>query len=418
MNAPLSERFRPKTFEEIVGQEHLLNPNAPLLSSIRKKTPLSFILFGPPGSGKTSLARLYAKAFNLPFKTLSAIFSGISDIKEIIKGVEENPLFQQSMILFVDEIHRFNKAQQDAFLPYIEKGTLILIGATAENPSFTLNDALLSRLRVLTLNPLNKKALKKLIDRYESDIAPLPMTQEGKELLIALSQGDGRYLMNLIEEIETLPNEIKLNEETLKEHLQRRAPLFDKGGDQHYNLISVLHKSVRTSDPNASLYWFARMLEGGEDPLYIARRLIRMATEDIGLADPQALSVAINARKAYEIQGSPEGELALAEAVVYLSLAPKSNSIYTAYKKARLKAKETNHLPPPKHTLNAPTKMMKELGYGKNYIYDHDLEEKCSGQNSFPDELPPVSFYEPVPLGFERELKKRFDYFEKFRKKH
>ena len=410
---PLAEQHRPKTLDAIVGQEHLLKPDGVIRQSIDRKTPLSMILWGPPGCGKTSLARLYAQAFDLPFQSLSAIFSGISDLKKIVKEAKDAPLFHRGMVLFVDEIHRFNKAQQDAFLPFLEDGTLTLIGATAENPSFYLNNALLSRLRVLTLNSLTINDLEELISRYEQEKSPLPLTDEAKKELLILAQGDGRYLYNLIENIQAINSEQLIDISALQEIVQKRAPLFDRGDDQHYNLISALHKSVRGSDPDAALYWFARMLEGGEDPRYLARRLIRMATEDVGLADPQALPLTIAARDAYEMQGSPEGELALAEAVVYLALAPKSNAIYTAYKQARKLAAETSHLNPPAKILNAPTKLMKELGYGKDYIYDHELPNAFSGQNYFPDQMERVKFYHPVERGFEREMKKRRDYFER-----
>lgn len=414
---PLAEQLRPASLDEIVGQDHLVGKDGFITSAIAAKKPLSIILWGPPGSGKTSIARLYAKAFSLHFVNLSAVFSGIADLRKIIKETEERPLFSSMTLLFVDEIHRFNKAQQDAFLPFIENGTIILVGATAENPSFYLNNALLSRVRVLKLNPLNEEALELLLKRYEAKVKPLNITQQARELLIQLAQGDGRYLYNLLENLQGLPKDV-LDAGQLENFLQKRAPLYDKGDDQHYNLISALHKSVRGSDPDASLYWFARMLEGGEEPLFIARRLIRMATEDIGLADPQALSLAIAARDAYEMLGSPEGELALAETVVYLALAPKSNAIYTAYNKARALAAETTHYDPPSTILNAPTKLMKQMGYGADYMYDHELPDAFSGQNYFPKEMEREIFYHPVKRGFEREMAKRIDYFTKLREKH
>lgn len=415
MHSPLAEQFRPHTLESVVGQDHLVGSEGFITKIIQSKKPLSIVLWGPPGSGKTSIARLYAKAFSLEFKAMSAIFSGIADIKKVVQETKDNPLFSKQIVLFVDEIHRFNKAQQDAFLPFVENGTLILVGATAENPSFYLNNALLSRLRVLTLNPLDHASLETLLSRYESKKTPLRLSKEAREYLLNLAAGDGRYLMNLIENIENISGKNTIEVEDLKKQLQRRAALFDKTGDQHYNLISALHKSVRGSDPDASLYWFTRILEGGEEPLFLARRLIRMASEDIGLADPEALKLAIAAKDAYQMLGSPEGELALAEVVIYLALAPKSNAVYMAYNQAKALAKETSHLSPPKTILNAPTKLMKELDYGADYIYDHDTKNAFSGQNYFPDALPRTMFYQPNPRGFEREMQKRMDYFDKLR---
>lgn len=414
---PLAEKLRPSTLEEVVGQDHLVGAGGFITAIIKTGKPLSIVLWGPPGCGKTSIARLYAKAFSLRFESLSPVFSGIADLRKIIKDSEEKPLFGPSTLLFVDEIHRFNKAQQDAFLPFIENGTIILVGATAENPSFYLNDALLSRVRVLKLNPLDEFALDKLLTHYEGVKSPLPLSPEARQLLIAYAQGDGRYFYNLIENLLHLPQETLQDLDALKNYLQKRAPLFDKSGDQHYNLISALHKSVRGSDPDASLYWFARMLEGGEEPLFLARRLIRMASEDIGLADPQALPLAIAARDAYEMLGSPEGELALAEVVVYLALAPKSNAIYTAFGQARELASRTSQFDPPAIIMNAPTKLMKNMGYGAGYDYDHDTDLGFSGQNYFPDGVAREQFYHPVERGFEREMKKRGDYFSKLRDK-
>lgn len=416
MNLPLAEQMRPQNLEEVYGQGHLLGEKGFLTKIIQKGKPLSIILWGPPGCGKTTIARLYAKAFNMSFKSLSAVSSGVQDLKQIIKSAEETPLFNANIVLFIDEIHRYNKAQQDVLLPYIEKGTLVLIGATAENPSFYLNKALLSRSRVLPLNSLDEDALEKLLQRYESLFGPLPITPEARIDLIFAAQGDGRFLLNTIENLRSLKVEVLLDSNAVRQYLFKRPALYDRDGDQHYNLISALHKSVRGSDPNASLYWFARMLEGGEDPLFLARRMIRMASEDIGLADPQALHLCIAARDAYQMLGSPEGELALAEAVVYLSLAPKSNAIYTAFDKAKKLAMETTHLPPPSIILNAPTSLMKELGYGKGYQYDHAAEDAFSGQNYFPENIPRKEFYQPAERGFEREMKKRLEYFEKLRR--
>lgn len=415
MNQPLADLLRPQTLQEIEGQEHLLGPSGFITNTIKQGRALSILLWGPPGSGKTTLARLYAKAFDARFVPMSAVFSGIADIRKTVQEVKESPLFGRTTILFVDEIHRFNKAQQDAFLPYIEDGTIILVGATTENPSFSLNDALLSRLRVLTLKSLEEEHLDNILKKYENRFSPLPLNLEARKFLAVASQGDGRYLLNMVESLRGADPEKILSSEELRNYLQRRAPLYDKAGEGHYNIISALHKSVRGSDPQAALYWFARMLEGGEEPLFIARRLIRMASEDIGLADPQALQLTIAAKEAYQMLGSPEGELALAQAVVYLALAPKSNAIYTAYGDVKKLAAETAHLPPPSIILNAPTKLMKTMGYGKGYIYDHDTPEGISGQDYFPNDLPARTFYNPVERGFEREMKKRLEYFNKFR---
>lgn len=414
--APLADELRPRSLEDIVGQDHILGENGLITRAIRSGTPLSIILWGPPGCGKTSLARLYAQAFGMRFISMSAIFSGVADLKKIIKETEETPLFQKGTVLFVDEIHRFNKAQQDAFLPFVENGTLVLVGATAENPSFYLNSALLSRLRVLPLYPLDPSSLEILLQHYEKKFGPLPLTPEARQLMIQWAQGDGRYLFNLVENIRYTKNQI-LDEKSLHELLQKKPALFDKAGDQHYNLISALHKSVRGSDPDAALYWLSRLLEGGEEPLFLARRLIRMAVEDIGLADPQALQLAIAARDAYEMLGSPEGELALAEVAVYLALAPKSNALYQGMNEAREVAAKTTQHSPPAIILNAPTTMMKKMGYGKGYLYDHDQPEAFSGQNYFPPEIEQHAFYRPVERGFERELKKRQDYFQQLRMK-
>lgn len=415
MPSPLAERLRPKSFEEVVGQPHLLGREGFITRTVASGHPVSILLWGPPGSGKTSIAKLYAKAFALRFCSMSAIFSGVADIRKLVQEVEREPLFGQSVLLFVDEIHRFNKAQQDAFLPFVEKGTIVLVGATVENPSFYLNNALLSRLTVLKLNALDDAALGTLLERYESRHGKLPIEEKARRYLVELAHGDGRYLYNLIENIEKIKEPRPLTCELLQSALPERVPLYDKEEEWHYNLISALHKSLRGSDADAALYWFARMLEGGEEPLYIARRLIRVASEDVGLADPQALPLALAAHDAYQRLGSPEGELALAEVVVYLALAPKSNATYIAYNGARDSAKNSSHLAPPAHILNAPTKLMKELGYGAGYEYDHATPEGFSGQDYFPKELQRQEFYRPVARGFEREMVKRIKYFARLR---
>lgn len=415
MTIPLAEQLRPKILDDVVGQEHLLNETGFLTRTIKSKKPLSILLWGPPGCGKTSLARLYARAFDLRFVTFSAIFHGINDLRKLVKQIVENPLLERGTLLFVDEIHRFNKAQQDAFLPYIEDGTFVLIGATTENPSFYLNGALLSRLTVLPVNPLSEYALDTLLQRYEKRFKSLALDESARALVLNLAQGDGRYLFNIIEILCTITGDEPLTVEVVSDLVQKRAALFDKQGEHHYNLISALHKSIRGSDPDATLYWMARMFEGGEDPRFIARRLIRMASEDIGLADPQALTLAVSAKDSYEMLGSPEGELALAEVALYLALAPKSNAVYTAYKKAQQLAKETTHLPPPAIILNAPTKLMKTMGYGQGYLYDHDQPHGFSGQNYFPKELERPKIYSPVERGFERDMQKRINFFERLR---
>ncbi|HSW72617.1 MAG TPA: replication-associated recombination protein A [Chlamydiales bacterium] len=409
-NLPLSEKIRPANFNDVVGHSSITDLLRKIIDS---QKPLSLLFYGPPGSGKTTLARLYANSFPQRSIFLSAVSAGINDIKKILSDAKEMPLLHSQTILFLDEIHRFNKAQQDIFLPYLENGTLILIGATTENPSFSLNNALLSRLRIFTLSSLSNEDLSLILKRYE-DLYQLQFPEDSKNLLLDLSKGDARHLLNLLENIETAkPDDLKLN--TLAHILQRKAGLYDKKGDGHYNLISALHKSIRGSDPDASLYWLARMLSSGEDPLFIARRLIRAASEDIGLADPDALQVCLNAYQAYHTLGSPEGELAIAEAVLYLALAPKSNSVYVALGQAKEDAKDTDHLSPPAIILNAPTAFMKELGYGKGYIYDHETKDGFSGQNYFPDEMERVPYYQPKEIGFEREMQKRLAYFNKLR---
>lgn len=414
MHIPLSEQLRPSSLSEIFGQEHLVGKEGYISRIIQNGHPLSLLLFGPPGCGKTTIARLYAKAFGLPFIILSAVFNSTVELKKILKEGENIPLLKRQTILFVDEIHRFNRAQQDIFLPFLEDGSIILVGATTENPSFSLNNALISRLRVLCLNTLNEKALEEILRRFETKVQPLNLSSEARSYLIAQSQGDGRHLLNLLENLKHCPTESgELS--SIIHLLQKKAPIYDKTGEGHYNLISALHKSIRGSDPNAALYWFARLLAGGEEPLFIGRRLIRIASEDIGLADPQALQLAIQGWNAYHMLGSPEGELALAQVVIYLALSPKSVSLYNAYKKAEKAASETGNLSPPKHLLNAPTHLMKEMGYGEGYIYDPDTPSGFSGQNYFPDEIKEKNFYTPIEKGFEREMKKRLDYFHSLR---
>jgi putative ATPase len=414
-NIPLAEELRPKTLEEISGQSHLLSKDGFLSRLIHDKKPLSLLLWGPPGCGKTTLARLYAQALDAHFLSFSPLLHGISDLKKVIEDSRKYPLLNRQIILFVDEIHRFNKSQQDVFLPFLENGTVVLIGATTENPSFALNKALLSRLRVLQLKALTDEDLEQILLRFESKKKPLSLTNDAKAYLLQLSQGDGRHLLNMIENIQSLDGPIDLPR--LQLMIQKRSALYDKHADGHHQLISALHKSVRGSDPDAALYWLARMFEGGESPDYIARRIVRMAVEDIGLADPEALQITLNAWRAYDQLGSPEGDLALAQAVIYLSLAPKSNAAYTAFSEAQKLAATTTHLPPPATIINAPTQLMKEFGYGKDYLYDHDQPEAFSGQNYFPDGVERAELYQPVERGFEREMKKRMDYFQKLRKR-
>jgi putative ATPase len=414
LEKPLAERLRPQSLEDMVGQDHLVGPEGALRKSLDKGKIPSMILWGPPGCGKTTLARLFAKYVKADFVPLSAVFSGVADLRQVFEKAKNTRIQGRSTVLFVDEIHRFNRSQQDAFLPYVEDGTLTLIGATTENPSFELNAALISRCQVYVLKRLELEDLQKLVERAEQLLNhPLPLTPEAKQMLLEMADGDGRYLLNLIEHIST--EDTTLDPESLQKLVQKRRPLYDKKQEAHYNLISALHKSLRGSDPDASLYWFMRMLEGGEDPLYIARRLIRFASEDIGLADPQALVQALSAIQAYERLGSPEGELALAQAVVYLATAPKSNAVYTAFKQSKKVASQTGSLMPPMHIVNAPTKLMDKLGYGEGYIYDHDTPEGFSGQNYFPESLPRPHFYRPFERGFERDLKKRLDYWAKLR---
>ncbi|MBI1262255.1 MAG: AAA family ATPase [Rhizobiales bacterium] len=413
---PLADRLRPKRIEDVVGQDHLLGPQGPLGRMIASGHLSSIILWGPPGTGKTTTARLLADRVGLYFEAMSAIFSGVADLKKIFEMARARRETGKGTLLFVDEIHRFNRTQQDSFLPVMEDGTITLVGATTENPSFELNAALLSRAQVLVLNRLDDAALEELLTRAESFTGrKLPLDADARASLRAMADGDGRYALNLAEEIFDLKVEGVLDTAGLVGAVQRRAPLYDKGREGHYNLISALHKSVRGSDCDAALYWLARMLAGGEDPLYIVRRMVRMAVEDVGLADPEALHQALAAKEAYDFLGSPEGELAIAQALVYLATAPKSNAAYAAFGAAKRAAKETGSLTPPAHILNAPTRLMKELGYGEGYQYDHDTPDAFSGQDYFPDEMERVQFYAPVERGFEREINKRLSYWRKLR---
>ncbi|HTO85644.1 MAG TPA: replication-associated recombination protein A [Methylomirabilota bacterium] len=418
---PLADRLRPKTLAEIVGQDHLLAADGPIGRMVASGRLSSMVLWGPPGCGKTTLARLLAEHTKLHFEPLSAVFSGVADLRRVFEAARSRRAAGEGTLLFIDEIHRFNRAQQDGFLPYVEDGTVILVGATTENPSFELNAALLSRVQVFVLNRLDDSALERLLRRAEqAEGRPVPLDAEARQALRAMADGDGRYLLNMAEELFALPasqgQPRQLDVKALAAAVQKRAPLYDKAQEGHYNLISALHKSLRGSDTDAGLYWLARMLAGGEDPLYIARRLVRFAVEDIGLADPQALVQALAAWDTYERLGSPEGELAIAQCVIYLGTAPKSNAAYTALSAANAAARETGSLMPPMHILNAPTRLMKDLGYGKGYEYDHDTSEGFSGQNYFPDGMPRRRFYDPVDRGFEREIRKRLDYWEKLRR--
>lgn len=415
---PLADRLRPSKLSEVVGQDHLVGPEGSLTRMLASGRIPSIILWGPPGTGKTTIARLLAGETGLVFEQMSAIFSGVADLKRVFEQAKMRREQGRATLLFVDEIHRFNKSQQDSFLPYVENGTITLVGATTENPSFELNGALLSRAQVLVLDRLEPEFLSALINRAEQyEKRALPVDADARAALINMADGDGRYFLNLVEEVfAAVPQGTVLDSEALGKAVSKRLPLYDKAADGHYNLVSALHKSVRGSDPDAALYYLARMLTAGEDPLFLARRIVRMAIEDVGLADPEAVKQALAAKDTYDFLGSPEGELALAQAVVYIATAPKSNAVYVAYKAAMNRAKETGSLAPPKIILNAPTKLMKDQEYGSGYQYDHDQPDAFSGQNYFPPEMGREKYYDPVERGFERDVKKRLEFWAKLRK--
>ncbi|HEY4136386.1 MAG TPA: replication-associated recombination protein A [Alphaproteobacteria bacterium] len=415
---PLADRLRPQHLSEVIGQQHLLGPEGPIGRMVAAHRIASMILWGPPGCGKTTIARLLAEGTSLHFEPLSAVFSGVADLKKVFEASRKRREMGQGTLLFVDEIHRFNRAQQDSFLPFVEDGTVILVGATTENPSFEINGALLSRCQVFVLNRLGDAALEEILTRAEAEMGrPLAVDAEARAALRAMADGDGRYLINLAEQLFALPPSKagKLDTKALAAAVQKRAPLYDKAQEGHYNLISALHKSLRGSDVDAALYWLARMLAGGEPPLYIVRRLVRFASEDIGLADPNALVQALAAKDSYDFLGSPEGELAIVQAVAYLATAPKSNALYRAQSAANKAAAEQGSLMPPKHILNAPTRLMRDIGYGKGYEYDHEAPDAFSGQNYFPDEMERRQFYQPAERGFERDIAKRLAYWAKLR---
>jgi putative ATPase len=415
-DAPLADRLRPQSLAEVIGQAHLTGPEGAIGRMVAAGKLASMILWGPPGTGKTSIARLLADAVGMRFVAISAVFSGVADLKKAFAEAEKAREAGQRTLLFVDEIHRFNRAQQDGFLPFVERGTVTLVGATTENPSFELNAALLSRAQVLILHRLDAAALTQLLDRAEALAGALPVTPKARDALIASADGDGRFLLNQAEVLYSAGITEPLGPRELGEFLQRRVAVYDKDREGHYNLISALHKSIRGSDPQAALYYLARMLTAGEEPLFVLRRLTRAAVEDVGLADPQALVQCIAAKDTYQFLGSPEGELAIAQACLYLATAPKSNAAYTAQKAAWRSAKETGSLMPPTNILNAPTKLMKDIGYGAGYSYDHDADDGFSGDNYWPEEMEPQTYYEPVERGFERQVKERIEYWNKLRK--